>query len=364
MRWKWMTLALVMFALVACTPAAWRSEPESAEQPSSAGEGVLKLEELTYPEIDDLDRERSIFFLTFGNLEEHGPHIPVGSDYYQAVAVRDRLIERLRVAHPDYDMVVVPVIPLGEGGANDLARQFDHVGTFAVRYGTLRDVAIDIGASIASKGFENIFLIHNHGSPLHNVAFSEAAAFVSERYEVRMVNITSLMFGEGFYRDAVVANHLGDGWQEEIGITGHAGTAETSANLYLHGLVKPVYRELEPFVVEDFAGLARIHERSGWQGYWSDPSRASAEMGEELINDFVDRSFRIAEMALAGEDLSGLPVYADHLPPISGIDAWLAEVLARYAAQEAEIEAWLAGRREARLGSLPPTRQVLQCNDW
>jgi creatinine amidohydrolase len=346
MRSKWTILALVLFASFACTTPAQQREAEGAEQPFSAGEGVLKLEELTYPEIEDLDREWSIFFLTFGNLEEHGPHIPIGSDYYQATAVRDQLIECLQAEHPDYEFVVVPVIPLGEGGANDLARQFEHIGTFAIRYSTLRDVTIDIAASIASKGFENIFLIHGHGSPFHNVAFNEAAAFVSERYDVSMVNITSLMFGEGFYSDAVVTRHLGDGWQEEIGITGHSGTAETSANLYLHDLVKPVYWELEPFVVEELAGIFRIHERSGWQGYWSDPSRASAEMGEDLINDFVERSLRIAEMALAGEDLSGLPVYPDDLPPMPGMDTWEREVVARYAAQQTEIEAWLAGRRE------------------
>ena len=332
--------SLPLLALVACAPVA--------DQPADTGGPVLRLEELTYPEIDEIDRERSIFFLTFGNLEEHGPHVPVGSDYYQAIGVRDRLREQLRVEHPDYDMVVFPVIPLGEGGTNDLARQFDHVGTFAVRYTTLRDVAIDMGASIASKGFQNIFLIHSHGSPLHNVAFNEAAAFVSERYGARMVNITSLMFGEGFYSDAVLDQHLGEGWQSEIGITGHAGTAETSANLFLNDLVKPLYRELQPFVVEDLPAIFVIHERTGWQGYWSDPSRASAEIGEDLINDFVDRSFRIAEMALAGEDLSGLPVYPDDLPPIPAADAFLAEVFQLYAEREAEVEAWLRQRQASR----------------
>lgn len=332
--------SLALLTLVACAPIA--------DQPVDTGRPVLRLEELTYPEIDEIDRERSIFFLTFGNLEEHGPHIPVGSDYYQAIGVRDQLIERLRQAHPDYDLVVVPVIPLGEGGANDFAREFDHVGTFGTRYSTLRDVAIDMGASIATKGFQNIFLIHSHGLPLHNVAFNEAAAFVSERYGIRMVNITSLVFAEGWYSDAVIEKHLGEGWQEQIGITGHAGTAETSANLFLHDLVKPVYRELEPFVVEDVPSIFDLHERTGWQGYWSDPSRASAAIGEDLVSDFVDRSFRIAELALAGEDLSGLPVYPDDLPPIPAADAFLAEVFKLYADRQAEVEAWLRQRQVSR----------------
>ena len=256
-------------ALCACAPAGEETEPESA----TASDRVLKLEELTYPDIDSLDREKSIFFLTFGNLEEHGPHIPVGSDYFQAVGVRDRLIARLREAHPDYTFVVVPVVPLGEGGADDFARRFNeekhtgmHVGTFPVRFSTLRDVAMDLGASIARKGFQNIFLVHGHAMPFHNVAFNQAAAFVSERYNVRMVNITSLVFGEGFYSSEVLDQHLGEGWQQEIGMTGHAGTGETSANLFLHDLVKPEYRDLSPFVVRDFTEIFRIHESEDWQG--------------------------------------------------------------------------------------------------
>ena len=86
------------------------------------------LEQLTYPQIDQLDRDYSIFILTFGILEQHGPHIPIGSDTYQAEAVRDGLVQKLQKSHPDYDVVLVPVIPLGEGGANNLAHEFTHIG--------------------------------------------------------------------------------------------------------------------------------------------------------------------------------------------------------------------------------------------
>ena len=297
--------------------------------------GVLMLEELTYPQIDQLDRDKSIFILTFGILEEHGPHLPIGSDTYQAEGVRDGLVQKLQKSHPDYAVVLVPVIPLGEGGANSIAHEFVHIGTYSIRYSTLRDVAIDMGAAIAANGFKHIFLIHGHGAPLHNIAFSEAAEFVSDRFDVNMVNITSLVFGAGFYNDDIVTEHLGPGWQEVIGITGHSGVAETSTNLYLHDFVDPVYRELEPFVVPDRPSLSLIPERDGWQGYWSDPSQATAALGKDLMDDFVEQSHRIASMALAGEDLSTLPVHP-------GKDV---EVPERYMARQAEIDAWLSSHR-------------------
>ena len=307
---------------------------------------VYRLEELTFTDIDKLDRDRTIFFLTFGNLEEHGPHLPIGSDYFQAVGVRDGLIERLWTAHPEYEFVIVPVVPLGEGGANDAAREFEHVGTYAIRYETLRSVAIDLGVSIAWKGFDKIFIIHHHGMPLHNIAFTEAANFVSEKYGIRMVNLTSLVFGEGIYSSEVMKRHLGEDWEERIGFEGHAGAAETSMNLYLRGdLVEPEHKSYPPFFAKDVAQFLRTYERTGWQGYWGDPSLASAEMGAALTDDFVERSLRIVEKALAGEDLSDLPVWPDALATLVEARALNDALMDRYNQQASEIKEWLENRR-------------------
>lgn len=337
---------VLAFALVAGAPqASAQATPKTRSKPAGR---ILKLEELTYTDIDKLDRLKTIFFLTFGNLEEHGPQNPVGSDYFQAIGFRDGLIGRLRAKLPDFTFVVVPVVPLGEGGANDLAGQHEHIGTFPVRFETLRDVAIDLGATIARKGFQNIFLIHFHGMPLHNIAFSDAAAFVSERYQTRMVNITSLVFGEGFYSPAVMAKYFGKDWEQRMGIESHAGAAETSANLYLHGeLVKPTYRKLRPFVARDLVELLHTSERSGWQGYWGEPAKASRALGRDLMNDFVDRGFRIAERALAGEDLSKLPAFPNNFPPMPETAALVNKGLETYATQTAEIEAWVKKRLPA-----------------
>ena len=88
-------------------------------------------------------------------------------------------------------------------------------------------------------------------------------------------------------------------------------------------------------MVPDFPSIFQIYERDGWQGYWSDPSQATAALGKDLIDDFVDRNHRIASMALAGDDLSMLPVYP-------GMDI---EAPERYLVRQAEIDAWLSSRR-------------------
>src|SRR5262245_27988774 len=94
-------VGLIFAALVAGLTCAC-----GTHSPNETASQIVKLEELTYADIDRLDRSKSIFFLTFGNLEEHGPHIPVGSDYFVAIGIRDKLIDRLRKAHSDYHFVL------------------------------------------------------------------------------------------------------------------------------------------------------------------------------------------------------------------------------------------------------------------
>lgn len=157
-----------------------------------------------------------------------------------------------------------------------------------------------------------------------------------------MTNLTSLMFGPELYSAKVIAKHLGDTWEAELGMAGHAGPAETSVNLHLRGdLVKPEYKTLPAFPVMGLKELGGIHLRDGFQGYMNDPSKASRALGRDLIENFVDRSVAIAEKALAGEDLSGLPVWPDVLPGIPEFDASMAMLARRYQQQTADLDAWL-----------------------
>jgi creatinine amidohydrolase len=337
---KFLVASVVALSLVRCARA---QKEVTADKGTNSR--ILKLEELSFIDIDRLDRKKTIFFLTFGNLEEHGPHLPVGSDYFMAVGLRDALISRLHAQHPDYNFVVFPVIPIGECGANDLVGQFEHIGTYNVRFQTLREVAVDLGASIARKKFQNILVLHYHGCLLHNMAFNDAAAFVSEQYHVRMVHVTGLLFAEEEpFNTHVIEKHLGKGWEERIGWDAHAGAAETSINLYLReDLVKSGYKQLPVYSVKDAIDARQaFRERPEWRGYWGAPAKATKEMGKDLMEDITSRAFRLVERALAGEDLSRLPIYPQNLLSMPGVEAELREHLQIYSAQAAEVDAWMA----------------------
>src|SRR5262249_54428041 len=56
---------------------------------------VYRLEEMSTPALDALDRERTVAVLTVSPLEEHGPHLPVGVDAFAARHFAETIAERL-----------------------------------------------------------------------------------------------------------------------------------------------------------------------------------------------------------------------------------------------------------------------------
>lgn len=345
-----MRTVLVLASVVTLAVAPMGCSPPRVSQtvaPMTLPASALRLEELTQTKLEALARDKTVFVLTFGNIEQHGPGLPVGSDYYCATSSRDRLVRRLAAAHPDYHFVLMPVVPLGEGGANDAAGQPDYIGTYAVRYETLRNVAIDLGSSIARTGFHNIFIIECHGAPLHNVAFTQAARFVSERYKARMVNVTGLakakMTAGGVAGDDILDAHLGKNWRQRSGFEGHAGAEETSMVLATDGapFVDPAIKSLPPYPVDGLDGFLHTYQKEGWRGYWGDPASSTRELGEALLSRRADLAFEIAESALSGEDLSQLVAYPDNAPAIAQAEAFVKNSLERYQRQQAEIAEWL-----------------------
>jgi len=55
------------------------------------------LADLTYPEVEALAREGAVILWRLGVIEEHGPHLPLGTDVYLAYATL-KLARRLLVA--------------------------------------------------------------------------------------------------------------------------------------------------------------------------------------------------------------------------------------------------------------------------
>src|SRR5688572_11095352 len=71
---------------------------------------VRKLEELAWPQIDALDRERTMFILPIGMLEEHGPHLPVASDTFGVEYEAAGVSKKISAALPQWRVVMMPTM--------------------------------------------------------------------------------------------------------------------------------------------------------------------------------------------------------------------------------------------------------------
>src|SRR2546427_12806726 len=144
---------------------------------------IHRLAELSFTQVDALDRGRTVVLFAVSPLEEHGPHLPIGTDLFHAEYFNEELARRIIEAKPGWTVLIGPSLPIG-------ASAFDHAGTLLARARTVRNATLDYGASAALPRFRCILVTHGHAGPRHVVALEEAAAVVSRRYGARMLSLS------------------------------------------------------------------------------------------------------------------------------------------------------------------------------
>lgn len=91
-----------------------------------------------------------------GAVEQHGPHLPTGTDGMIANAFTKRLIERFQ--KENYPALFLPLMPYGK--SNEHMR---YPGTVTFSAKTYMKVLMDIGRSCARAGFKKLVFLSTHG---------------------------------------------------------------------------------------------------------------------------------------------------------------------------------------------------------
>ncbi|WP_439025545.1 creatininase family protein [Haloarchaeobius sp. DT45] len=92
-----------------------------------------------------------VALLPTGSVEQHGPALPLGTDFMAAEAVADAVADR-------DDVVCLPTLPVG---VSEHHRQFD--GTLWTDPGTFEDYVTDVLSSMASHGVRKAVVVNGHG---------------------------------------------------------------------------------------------------------------------------------------------------------------------------------------------------------
>jgi creatinine amidohydrolase len=339
---------IVLMVCVTGASAASARTPGTPGSSAPARSRIYKLEELTWPQIDALNRDRTLLILPVGMIEEHGPHLPVGADTLGVTYEADGAAKHVSRALPDWNVVMMPPINYGHSGANQLGDLPVHPGTYAIRQSTLRSLVADVGGQVAQNGFKWIFVLNGHGAPTHNIAINEACDFVSETFRVTMLHLTALFQADTAIQSSgarINAKYFSAAELSSFGMDVHAGVAETSGMLAVRpDLVRSNYKALPSRAGRSLEELREIATTPGWQGYLSSPARATAEHGRAVEAWWIDGATDLILRAVHGENLFVHARLPETVPPV--VAPMLEKALANEAAYGVKLEGWLAQRRK------------------
>jgi creatinine amidohydrolase len=343
-------LLIVLIVWVIGVSAVWAQDHGATQRriAASSRSRIYKLEELTWPQIDALDRKRTLFILPVGTIEEHGPHLPVGADTLGVTYEAKGASRQVSRALPDWNIVMMPPIHYGQLGANQLGDMPVHPGTYAIRQSTLRSLVADLGGQIAQNGFKWIFVLNGHAAPTHSIAINEACDFVSETFHVTMLHLTGLFRADAAIQsrgERITAKYFSAAETSSFGMDVHAGVGETSGMLAVRpDLVRSNYKTLPSRAGRSLEELREIATAPGWQGYFSSPASATAAYGRAFEAWWIDGFTDLILRAVRGENMFVHPRVPETAPP--AVAPLLEKALANEAAFGVKLEYWLAQRRK------------------
>lgn len=273
--------------------------------------GIYAVSDLDRVQLASLPRDRTLFLLPVGMLEEHGPHLPTGSDNLQLDAEVRALLPALGKRFPDWFVLTLPTLPYGVGGANGFSGDPIDPGTYALDKDTLRDVVRELTAQVAQNGFRWTFVLYTHGAPDHAKAIFDACDAVSDKYGVTVANLSGTMWSDPDRvkeSDALRARYFSPAQRARMQHDIHAGANETSLLLAeAPAAVRPLWRRLPPVAGDSMLAVFRQARRPGWPGYVGMPSLANAHYGREKLASNVRFDLRLIAAALHGDNLRKRP---------------------------------------------------------
>ncbi|WP_018701281.1 creatininase family protein [Amorphus coralli] len=282
--------------------------PAAADPLFTPGEPILKdtIAEMTYGAVEAAAKRGAVALWAFGVVEQHGPHLPTGTDIYIPSA-RLRIVRKL-LARDGIEALIVPPF---YWGVNHVSASFP--ASFKVRPEVMIELMADVIASLGGDGFRRLFCVSGHGDADHNRAVFRGVEKGSTpgRIEAAFVADDALFARIGV--DATSPHALATIPQPNPTppppfADVHAGDWETSLMLALNPEVVHADRiaDLAPTNLseDDLAEWRKGHDharRVTPDGYLGDPASASAERG---ASDIVRDARAIADairLRLAGE---------------------------------------------------------------
>lgn len=243
--------------------------------------------QLSAGRISGLDSATPVIIPTAA-VEQHGPHLPTGTDTLIAEALCTRIEEKMADS-----VLMAPVVTVGCSS--------HHVafgGTLSLSHRTYQDAVDELLRSVTRCGFTNVVLLNSHGgNAASNRIACERVAYCHDEVNLYSTNWWSL-----------AAKDLSEITESGPGGVGHAGEFETSIMLAIAPALVGDYRNVAPdgpmndpqWCAGDMLRAASVSHvrpfhRLTQRGVFGRPATATAAKGERILEVVVTRISTILE---------------------------------------------------------------------
>lgn len=257
------------------------------------------LPHMTVPEVQDLLTRSDMVIIPVASLEQHGRHLPIGTDYLNGV-------ERAKLIAQRVDVLVAPILLPGQSPYH-----MGFEGTVTLPSTLVQEVYVEAARSLMRHGFKRFLIMNAHGG---NAAITRFVVDrINQETEGIAVDLGAVL---GPFRASSAAP--GDEASPPV-FDRHGGTGETSSSLYLipelvdldaavpAELTLPEHMEdmlpqvvdgdptaLAVFLAEglkaESTGKGTSAAEMSTTGVWGvrDPAEATAERGRRMTDSMVD----------------------------------------------------------------------------
>jgi creatinine amidohydrolase len=235
--------------------------------------------ELTQPEIAAQLKRNPLVILPAGSVEQHGPHLPTGTDIFASNVIGHAVAERM-------DGLVLPGGPLG---VTPMHMPFE--GTITLTPETYMRVVTETCVSTAKHGAKDLLILNWHEGNIPSLAI--AAEGLHREHGMTVVTVQACYVAAELYgKDSGGLTHGGE--IEALAVMAyrpdlvHLDRIDYSSDPAL-GRKWDKLRRTRAFqpVLRDIRTIAA----TGWYG---DPKHATVKKGLKMLNDVADAIAREA----------------------------------------------------------------------
>lgn len=143
--------------------------------------------DMTYQQIEDAAERKLPVLFPIAVIEEHGPHMCLGTDAYLAYNLAKNVKNGLLISR--VESIIAPTYYWGINTAMD-----GFAGSFSVSPKTMISILCDLLRCLKNWNFEHVFLLNIHGDFEHSYAITESARRANEQFGLKAYSVVTELF--------------------------------------------------------------------------------------------------------------------------------------------------------------------------